>query len=227
MEKEEKLYTYRQITTADILREAAVSYGMQKQQGEFTVEDYYHFPDDMRMELIDGVIYAMAAPTVIHQMIASKIGRKIEDYIQKRKGLCIVLSLPLDTQLDQDNKTMLQPDVFVLCDRDKLRERSIFGAPDFVAEILSPSTRKKDLTIKLRKYRRARVREYWIVDPDRKLVYVYEFESRDFPVIYTFEDIVPVGIFGGECQVDFAEIYQDIEFLYVSRDEKTSANGDL
>lgn len=211
---EEITYTQEELYEAGMVREAANAYNIPKQQGEFTVEDYYKLPDDVRVELIDGVLYDMAVPTWIHQLIATRISVKIDAHIQKKKGECIVLAMPMDVQLDRDERTMVQPDVLVLCDRDKIRKRSLYGEPDFVVEILSPSTRKKDISIKLRKYKNAGVREYWIVDPDKKIIYVYEFAKCEFPVMYTFEDKVPVGILGGECEVDFAEIYRYVEFLY-------------
>lgn len=214
MEYKEIIYTQEELYEAGMVREAASIYNIQKQQGEFTIEDYYQLPDDARVELIDGVFYDMAVPTQVHQQISFRIGMSIDKYIQEKKGPCIVHALPMDVQLDRDNKTMIQPDVLVLCDRGKIRKRSLYGAPDFVVEVLSPSTKKKDITIKLRKYKNAGVREYWIVDPDKKVVYVYEFGECDFPIIYTFDDKIPVGIFGGECEVDFAEIYEYVEFLY-------------
>ena len=117
------------------------------------------------------------------------------------------IASPIDVQLDCDDKTMVQPDVIVVCDREKIQNRCIFGAPDFVAEVLSESTRKKDLVLKLNKYMTAGVREYWLVDPDRKKVIVYDFEKEDYPMMYGFEARIPVGIFDGECEVDFQEIY--------------------
>ena len=120
----------------------------------------------------------------------------------------------MDVQLDCDDKTMVQPDVMVVCDRDKIINRCLYGAPDFVVEILSPSTSKKDSTIKLKKYKDAGVREYWMVDPDKKKVVVYDWNKSDIPVVYGFDAKVPVGIFDGECEIDFAEIYEEIAFLY-------------
>ena len=164
--------------------------------------------------MIDGVIYDMAAPTNIHQIIGLEIGTILRDYIKKNKGLCIPLVAPLDVQLDMDDKTMVQPDVLVVCDRSKLKYGRLYGAPDFVVEVLSPSTRKKDMYTKLSKYANADVREYWIVDPETKRILVYNFEGDDFVNLYTFEDKVPVAVFEGKCIVDFAEIYEYIRFLY-------------
>lgn len=202
--------------TPSMVRETAVEYGScgLKQQGEYTIEDFYNWPEDERIELIDGVIYYMATPRIIHQDIVSEIGFVLKSYIKKNKGKCRVYDLPVDVQLDCDNRTMVEPDIQIVCDRNKLTERVVFGAPDFVVEVLSPSTRKKDMTLKLHKYVNAGVREYWIVDPDKEMIIVYEIKEEEQDMIakfYTFENQVPVGIFNGECIVDFKEIKEYLE----------------
>ena len=183
-------------------------------QGEYTLKDYEAIPDEYRVELIDGVIYDLNTPTTIHQQLAFEIRIRLRGYIRQNKGLCMVLPSPVSVQLDEDDRTMLQPDVVVCCDRDKILRSHVYGAPDMVIEILSPSTRKKDMGLKLKKYITARVREYWMVDPDKKKVVVYDLEHNELPAIYGFEDQVPVKIFAGKCQIDFSEIYSYIEFLF-------------
>ena len=185
-----------------------------KKQGEYTLKEYEAIPDEYRVELIDGVIYDLNMPTTIHQQLAFEISIKLREYIRQNKGLCMVLPSPVSVQLDEDDRTMLQPDVVVCCDRDKILRSHVYGAPDMVIEILSPSTRKKDMGLKLKKYITARVREYWMVDPDKKKVVVYDLEHNELPAIYGFEDQVPVKIFAGKCQIDFSEIYSYIEFLF-------------
>ena len=185
-----------------------------KKQGEYTLKDYEAIPDEYRVELIDGVIYDLNTPTTIHQQLAFEIIIILREYIRQNKGLCMVLPSPVSVQLDEDDRTMLQPDVVVCCDRDKILRSHVYGAPDMVIEILSPSTRKKDMGLKLKKYITARVREYWMVDPDKKKVVVYDLEHNELPAIYGFEDQVPVNIFAGKCQIDFSEIYSYIEFLF-------------
>lgn len=189
-------------------------YKEEKKQGEYTVKDYYAIPDEKRVELIDGVIYDMAAPTFIHRMFCSEITFRLQYFVREKGGKCIILSSPVDVQLDCNDKTMVQPDIMIVCDRDKILKKVLFGAPDFVAEILSKSTRKKDMGLKLQKYINAGVREYWMVDPDRQKVVVYDLEHEELPVIYGFEEKVPVQIFDGECVIDFAEIYEYMKFLY-------------
>lgn len=211
MEKDEKFGSVEGL--ADRVSEAMPAYQVKK-QGEYTLEDYYALPDERRVELIDGVIYDMSAPTTIHQLIGLEIWGQLQKFIRKKKGTCIPFAAPVDVQLDCDDRTMVQPDVLVVCDRDKIIKRCVYGAPDFVVEVLSPSTKRKDGIIKLSKYISAGVREYWVVDPDKKQVVVYDFQKEDYPVIYGFGGEIPVGIFDGECQIDFAEIFEYMRFLY-------------
>ena len=101
---------------------------------------------------------------------------------------------------------MVQPDVLVVCDENNISEERVYGAPDLVIEVLSPSTRRKDLFIKAKKYSDAGVRECWIVDPRDEQVIVYDYENDNTVSAYTFRDQIPVGIFGGDLVIDFAEI---------------------
>lgn len=214
MDKEKDFkYSSENNDEVNMVKEEATAYGL-KRQGEYTLEDYYAIPDDIRVELIDGVIYDMSAPTFTHQDLAFELAVFLRNYIKDKKGKCKTYVSPIDVQLDRDDKTMVQPDVIVVCDRDKIMNRCLYGAPDFVIEILSPSTSKKDSTIKLKKYKAAGVREYWMVDPDEKKVVVYDWNKSDIPVVYGFDAKVLVGIFDGECVIDFAEIFEEIAFLY-------------
>lgn len=197
-----------------MLRESANAY-MTKKQGEYTLDDYYHvIPDDMRVELIDGVIYNMTAPTSAHQLIGGFIHSRLLQHVLEKGGSCLPMISPLDVQLDCDEKTMVQPDVVIVCDRDKIINRCIYGAPDFIIEVLSKSTKKKDSVIKLNKYLNAGVREYWMIDPMKQKVIVYDFEHDDYPEIFGFDAKIPVGIWDGECEIDFAEVYEHVRFLY-------------
>lgn len=214
-------FDYLENREIPMVKEELAPYLAHRKQGEYTIEDYYNLPDEHRVELIDGAIYDMTAPTYVHQGFGGEIYAVFRDYIRKNKGKCMAFISPADIQLDRDNKTMVQPDVFVICDRDKLKKRVLFGAPDLVVEILSPSTRKKDIVIKTRKYRFAGVREYWIVDPMHKQICVHEFAKNDITALYSFDDCVPVGIWDGKCVVDFKEIYEYLRFLDVEDDVNT------
>ncbi len=185
-----------------------------KQPGEYTLEDYLALPDEQRVELIDGVFYDMAAPTTVHQAIGGFIHKQLLDYVMEHGGECMPFMSPVDVQLDCDDRTVVQPDVLIVCDRSKFRNGRVFGAPDFLAEVLSPSTRKKDMQLKLFKYANAGVREYWMIDPDRKTVVVYDLEHEELPQIYRFSSRIPVLVWNGECEVDFPLMMKTMGFLY-------------
>lgn len=193
--------------------ETATHYGNKatKRQGEYTVEDYYNWPEDERIELIDGVIYDMAAPTYGHQDVVGEIAFAFKKFVKERKGKCRVNVSPLDVQLDCDDKTMVQPDIMIICNTDIITNNHLYGAPDLIVEVLSKSTRKKDMGVKLAKYINANVREYWIIDIEKERVIVYDIEHDIQVKIYTFENKVPVGIWNGECVVDFVEIKNYLE----------------
>lgn len=187
-----------------------------KKQGEYTVEDYYALPEDQRAELIDGVLYDMATPTLAHQTIALQIAHQFLNCMDsfEEEG-CEVYISPVSVQLDKDNRTMVEPDIVVLCDEKKAIGRCIYGAPDFVLEVLSPSTRRRDLLIKLNKYWNAGCREYWVVDPDAQTVTVYYFDGDETSIHYTFDDTVPVRISEGKCSIDFTSIRARLERFHL------------
>lgn len=201
------------------LREVAFKYRAElpkgadaKRQGKFTLKDYYELPDDQRAELIDGVLYNMTVPDLAHQTIVLQIAHQFLRCIDAfEKEDCEVYISPVDVQLDRDDKTMVEPDVVVLCDMEKAIKRCIYGAPDFVLEVLSPNSRRRDLLIKLNKYWNAGCREYWIVDPELMTVTVYDFAGNETAVHYTFDDVVPVRISEGKCSIDFPSIRARLE----------------
>ena len=115
-----------------------------------------------------------------------------------------MFAAPFAVYLDEKTNTYVEPDVSVICDPDKLDDRGCKGAPDWIIEIVSPASRRMDYYTKLFKYRTAGVREYWIVDPVKKLVMVYDFENEDTEQ-YTFQDSIKVGIYEN-LRIDFAEM---------------------
>ena len=168
-----------------------------KKQGEYTLDDYYALPDDVRAELIDGHLIFPEAPRSVHQELISELLFELKLYIHNNKGTCKVLPAPLDVQLDCNNRTMIQPDISVICQLDRLGEKGFYGAPDFCIEIVSPSSRSLDYIKKVSKYQSAGVREYWIVDPAKEKVVVYCYENDSDPCLYSFDADVPVGIYPG------------------------------
>lgn len=203
-------YQYGYVSAAPyMMKEEAPEYGAdgkrKKRPGEFTIDDYYEIPDDRRVELINGVFYDMAAPSVEHQLLNGSVYYQLLSYIRKKKGPCVPLISPVDVKLDADNKTMVQPDVVVVCDRSRIQERIVDGGPDFVMEVVSPSSIMRDYVRKAAKYIEAGVREYWIVDPLKKTVLVYDFTANDCPQMYPLEGKIPVKIYNGELEIDFDE----------------------
>ena len=186
--------------------EAAYDMTLHKRQGEYTIRDYYNLPEDVRAELIDGVIYYMSAPTSLHQIIASAMHYEIKKYIEKKGGKCLPLMSPVDVRLDGDDKTMVQPDLLILCDLNKLKRWGIMGAPDFVLEVLSQSTRKKDCVKKVQKYADAGVKEYWVIDPMGKNMLVYNFMGEEYPEIYSLNETVSMHMYNGELQIDLGKV---------------------
>lgn len=124
------------------VEESAAPY-LTKKQGEYTLEDYYNLPEDQRFELIDGVIYDMTAPTTIHQSILGRIYAHLLYHIDAKGGQCIPMISPVDVQLDCDDKTMVEPDVIIVCDRNKIIRRCVYGAPDFVRKCFPSPQRKR------------------------------------------------------------------------------------
>lgn len=183
-------------------------------QGTYTLEDYLKLPDDQRVELIDGVFYDMSAPYPVHQDICFMLGHYFQNFIDKKGGPCLVLPSPVDVQLDKDDRTIVEPDLCIVCKPEIVTGPRIYGAPDLLIEILSKSTRKKDLTLKAGKYSQAGVREYWTVDPEKLKVTVFDYENDGEVTIYGFHDKVPVGIYHGELVIDFEKIYQRVKWMY-------------
>lgn len=171
---------------------------------EYTIEDIYNLPEGKRAELIDGVIYDMATPSRIHQKLVSRLNQKIANYIDSKNGECEVYPAPFAVFLNADDKTYVEPDISVICDREKLNDEGCKGAPDWIIEIVSPSNAGYDYIRKLNLYTNAGVKEYWIVDPEKKKIIVYNF-SQDAVEIYTFNDIVKAGIYE-DLEIDFSEL---------------------
>ncbi len=189
-----------------VVMEGAVEYASSSGESgrKYTTDDYYALPEERRVELIDGVFYDMAAPTMRHQAVLGALYIQFARCAEKHPE-CRVYFAPLDVRLDKDQWTMLQPDLLVVCGGGS-DDRFYDGAPDFVAEILSPSTRSRDMFLKLVKYKTAGVREYWIIDPANERILAYTLEKEDMPAVYTFDEQVPVAISSGECSIDFCEV---------------------
>ena len=170
----------------------------------YTIEDMYNLPDGERAELIDGNMYMMAPPSRRHQAIAGEIFTSIHNYLKQKNGSCIPYIAPFAVFLNNDNTNYVEPDISVICDPSKLSDRGCEGAPDWIIEIVSPSSRNMDYYTKLFKYRTAGIREYWVVDPAKECITVYNFENETTDD-YSFHDTVKVGIYS-DFSIDFSKL---------------------
>ena len=174
--------------------------------------------DDIRCELINGFVHLMSAPLRIHARISTKLSRRIDTFIEKKKGKCHLYHAPFDVRLpvngsSEDDKIydVVQPDICVICDLTKLDDRGCIGAPDLVVEVLSPATLKYDWNYKFNLYEKAGVREYWIVDPKAKTVYVFLLQpdgKYDKGTVYECNQKAPVFIFEG-LEIDLIELFEE------------------
>lgn len=165
------------------------------QEEIYTTEDIYALPEGQRAELIDGDMYMMAPPNRLHQEISFSLSRKIANYIDSKNGPCKVYPAPFAVFLNEENTNYVEPDISVICDQSKLTDQGCNGAPDWIIEIVSPSSTRMDYFIKLFKYRTAGVREYWIVNPMKKTVQTYSFEGEEDSNQYSFQDDIQSAIY--------------------------------
>ena len=176
----------------------------------YTYEDYCTWDDDERWELIDGIAYAMSAPSLYHQSISGNIFGQLWQFLREKKS-CRVFAAPFDVRFNfnKKNNTVVQPDIVVICDKSKRDERGGIGAADMVVEILSPSSATHDAIRKYRLYLKSGVHEYWIVDPEEKTVITHILADDTYRgSVYEQNDIVPVSVLEG-CNVDFGEVFEE------------------
>jgi Uma2 family endonuclease len=183
---------------------------------QYSYADYLTWLDDKRRELINGIVNAMSAPTLPHQRISMNLSGILFIIIKRNKGKCEIFHAPFDVRLPkngekEDNRidTVVQPDICIVCDPSKLLdERGCLGAPDFIAEIQSPSTAKYDLHEKFNLYESVGVREYWVIFPSDKVVQVFLLQpdgKYDKGTLYETGK-VPVHIFDG-IEIDLKDIF--------------------
>ncbi len=191
-----------------------MGYALEKSEQKWSYADYLTWAEGERWELIDGVAYAMSpAPGRLHQEVSGALFYLLYAHLKGKP--CNVYDAPFDVRLAEqsgasDNyvDTVVQPDILVVCDKEKLDDRGCNGAPDLIIEITSPSTGKMDLTVKFDLYERSGVKEYWIVHPEEKTVMVFKLHQRKYgvPERYADTDKIAVPLLG-ELVVDLAEVF--------------------
>ena len=185
------------------------------QEQHYTFADLLEWDEDIRYELYSGIPMALASPTDIHQSILGELYLQLGNYLKGKK--CKAYFAPFDVRLFEKKEdcpenvdTVVQPDLMVVCDPGKVDRHGIHGAPDLVIEIISNSSRRLDRLTKLNLYQRAGVREYWIVDPDTCVVFVYTLKDGVYraAAAYGSGSSVPVGILD-DCTIDLSTVFPE------------------
>lgn len=175
-----------------------------------TANDLKNYGEDKRYELINGKIIFNETPKLSHQRMCRMLGKIIDRFIEENNGDCEVFDNGFNVRLDEDDYTLVIPDVFVVCDKSKLSEDALWGAPDWVIEIISESTRDYDYKEKMLKYMSSGVREYWIVDYKKGRIVVYKNQEILEAQIHGINDKVPVGIYDEKLEIDFGKIMKEL-----------------
>ena len=171
-----------------------------------TVDVFRELGEDRNCELLDGYLIFNNAPGITHQVITQNLGYVIDRYIRDHNGNCRMFNVGVNVRLGDRNDTVLIPDIAVICNPDIIDEYGINGAPDWVIEVVSPSTKKRDYNDKMHKYMSSGVKEYWIVDPEKLRVTTYIEGEPMMAYIYDFEDDIPVYIYDGQLTVSISSL---------------------
>lgn len=173
--------------------------------GVYSYADYLSWKIEQALEIIKGKVFKMAAPSTPHQRLSWKLVRIIDKHFEGHS--CEAFFAPFDVRLldkkrstkaDKDIYTVVQPDICIICDTQKIDNRGCLGAPDLMIEILSPGNSKHEMKIKKDLYAESGVREYWIVDPTSETVSRYNIEAEGIfgrPYIFVSDEVMPSGIF--------------------------------
>lgn len=189
---------------------------MQLSQGnkKYTFADYLTYPEDERWEIIDGVPYLQASPTPLHQEVLTELVRQMANYLKDKSckvypaPFCV--RLPLGTEKNENEvKNIVEPDISIICDKSKIDDKGCNGAPDMIIEVISPSSIKMDRVVKFNKYEKAGIKEYWIVEPEQKLVSVVVLQINQKygrTEIYTEDNKIAVSILP-DLVIDLREVF--------------------
>lgn len=182
---------------------------------KYTYADYLTWSEEERWEIINGIPYLQAAPTWQYQAVLLELARQFANYLQDKS--CRVFTAPFDLRIpeanekDEETTNVVQPDIIIICDNSGLKKTGYYGVPELIIEIVSPSTGQKDKIEKFNLYEKAGVKEYWIVEPDEKVVMVFTLEEGRYgrPQMYSEEDKVKVSIFD-DLVIDLKPVFERI-----------------
>jgi len=182
-----------------------------KRDERYTYADYAQWDDDKRWELIDGVAYAMApGPSEPHQGVSIGLAMQLGGFLRGKQ--CKLRCAPFDVRLNADgaDDTVVQPDIVVICDHSIINNAGVAGVPDLVIEILSPSSVRHDMHTKFQLYKKAGVKEYWVVDPGTKMVQTHILSSGEYITrVYSDADDVPVAVLEG-CIIKMQDVFAEV-----------------
>ena len=207
----------------NIAKESAVTYGTITSLDQldlsrrYSYADYFQWKFQERVELIKGFIYKMSpAPAPVHQKVSLQLTLEFGAFFKEK--VCEVFAAPFDVRLSDSKKhtddevvyTVIQPDICVICDHEKIDNRGCVGAPDLVIEILSPGNTKKEMGVKFDLYEENSVREYWMVEPSEKVIYVYVLKNDKFIGLkpFTEDDEISPALFP-ELRFSVKEIFEN------------------
>lgn len=184
----------------------------------YTYEDLLEMDEDKRYELIDGKLYLMGAPVTIHQLLLGELGVQFISYLKGKE--CKAIMSPIDVRLDapkRGNKAryVVQPDLVVICDKEKIDKKGIIGSPDLAIEILSPSTKQHDKLVKFNIYQHYKVKEYWIIDIEEQIVYPYILNDEGvytLPRMYEITEDIKVNVLDN-LTISLKEFWKENEDL--------------
>ena len=179
-------------------------YGMSDFKG-YTVTDIEALPEGQRAELLDGEMFIMATPTTTHQAISMWLSVEVFMKISDKGGKCKAFAASIAVYIKDDDKNFVEPYILVVCGKDKLDNKGCHGAPDWIVEIVSPSSKRMDYYRKLTTYAEAGVREYWVIDISRRSIIVHRLEQSDIPEIHSFSDVIKVSVLE-DFEIDFSKM---------------------
>jgi Uma2 family endonuclease len=186
---------------------------MTNKSGIYSYGDYLNWDDECKYQILDGIAYMSAAPSRRHQEIQVELLRQISNYLLGKD--CKVYGAPFDvrfgdSELDENIMNVVQPDIAIVCDKSKLDDRGCIGAPDWIIEIISPSTASIDYIKKLKLYEEQKVKEYWIVHPTDRIIMIYKLQNNKYgrPEIFSDEGFINTGLFT-DFSIQIEEIFKE------------------